>query len=258
MDRRYDALKNLLIGLGVFGAYFAAGKIGLGLAVVNPSTSAVWPPTGIAVAAFLLLGFEIWPAIYLGAFLVNLTTTQNALPSIIIAVGNTLEGWVAAYLVNRFAQGRRTFEQSGNVFKFAGLAAGLSTLISATIGTATLVFSKLAPRSDCGMIWQTWWQGDAMGCLVVAPLLILLANPGSLQPREDHPRKVLEKTLLFTTTLWLALTGFCALYPSPMLANFLRAGCIPLVIWAAFRFGPRETVMSSFILCCITVWGTIH
>src|SRR5712664_2943433 len=90
--------------------YFVAGKIGLRLAFVHASATAVWPPTGIALAALLLLGYRVWPGIFLGAFLVNVTTEGTIATSLGIAVGNTLEGLTGAYLVNRFARGREAFE----------------------------------------------------------------------------------------------------------------------------------------------------
>src|SRR5213083_2801835 len=86
--------------------YFAAGKLGLALAFVNASASAVWPPAGIALAALLLLGYRTWPAIFVGAFLVNLTTAGDIATSVAIASGNTLEAIAGAWLVNRFAGGK--------------------------------------------------------------------------------------------------------------------------------------------------------
>src|ERR671929_214556 len=95
--------KRLLLQLALLASltliYFAAGKLGLRLAFVNASATAVWPPTGIALAAFVVLGYRIWPAILLGAFLVNITTSGVVATSISIAVGNTLEGIVGCYLI---------------------------------------------------------------------------------------------------------------------------------------------------------------
>src|SRR5258706_15361927 len=82
--------------------YFVAGKVGLTFATVNSSASAVWPPTGIALGAFLLFGNRVWPAIFVGAFLVNVTTAGSIFTSIGIAAGNTFEGMAGAFLVNRF------------------------------------------------------------------------------------------------------------------------------------------------------------
>src|SRR5580693_3564764 len=99
--------------------YFAAGKIGLSMAFVHPSSTAVWPPTGITLAAFLILGYRVWPGIFLGAFLVNITTAGSIATSIGIATGNTFEGIVGAYLVTRFASGRKSFDRARDTFKFA-------------------------------------------------------------------------------------------------------------------------------------------
>jgi integral membrane sensor domain MASE1 len=89
--------------------YFIAGRFGLSLALVNESASAVWPPTGMAIAACLLAGSWVWPAVFAGALMVNLTTTQAVLPSILIACGNTGEMLVAGWLVRRFANGAEAF-----------------------------------------------------------------------------------------------------------------------------------------------------
>src|SRR6266481_4127456 len=126
----------LLAGLAVL--YFFAGKVGLRLAIVHPSATAVWPGTGIALAAILLLGYGVWPGIFLGAFAVNLTTAGSILSSLGIATGNTLEALVGAYLVMRFANGPRVFDRSEDIFKFLLFACVLATTISASVGTASV------------------------------------------------------------------------------------------------------------------------
>src|SRR5262252_8261996 len=98
-------LRNVAVFSLLAAVYFVAGKLGLRLAFAHPSATPVWPPTGIALAALLILGYRVWPGILLGAFLVNLTTAGNTVTSFGIAAGNTLEGLVGAYLVNRFANG---------------------------------------------------------------------------------------------------------------------------------------------------------
>src|SRR5437868_8038287 len=91
-----------LIGLLTVG-YFIAGKLGLTLASLHASASPVWPPAGIALGVLLLFGYRTWPAIFLGALLVNYTTAGNIATSLGIATGNTLEAVVGAFLLNRFA-----------------------------------------------------------------------------------------------------------------------------------------------------------
>src|SRR5882672_11250335 len=111
--------QDLLGFIIVTVAYVVAGKVGLQFASENASASAVWPPTGIALAAFLILGFRIWPAVLLGAFVVNVTNAGTPVTALMIAVGNTLEGALGSHLVRRFAGGPRVFEQPSTIFKFA-------------------------------------------------------------------------------------------------------------------------------------------
>ena len=102
----------------LIGAYFVAGKLGLMVAFLHVSASPVWPPTGIALAALLLFGIRFWPAIFVGAFLVNLTTAGSVATSLGIATGNTLEGVLGAALVTRFANGRNAFDDARDIFMF--------------------------------------------------------------------------------------------------------------------------------------------
>src|SRR5439155_20477500 len=107
-----------------------------------------WRPAGPTLAAFLLAGYEVWPAILLGAFLVNVTTAGSVATSAAIAAGNTVEGLVGAYLVNRFARGQRACERARDVFKLAGLAALLSTAVSATAGVVTISYAVFCLKKE--------------------------------------------------------------------------------------------------------------
>src|SRR5262249_17343679 len=122
-----EPYSKVLILLSIAGVYFLAGKLGLQLAYVNAS-SAVGPAAGIAVAALLIWGTRAWPAIFAGAFLVNITSTGSILTSLGISVGNTVEAVTAACLIAKYAGGRQVFERSYHIFKFA-----LFTAIGATI-----------------------------------------------------------------------------------------------------------------------------
>src|SRR5437762_7770491 len=103
--RRIRLMPWGLLVLG--GVYVVAGKLGLSLAFVHASASPVWPPTGIALAAFLTLGYRVWPAVFAGAFVVNIGTAGAVATSLAIALGNTLEGLLGAYLVIHYANGAR-------------------------------------------------------------------------------------------------------------------------------------------------------
>ena len=128
---RESSLPYLAVVLGLAVVYFLAGKLGLTLAFLNRSVTSVWPPSGISIAAILLLGYRVWPGIFLGAFLVNITTAGSVLTCLGIATGNTLEAVAGGWLVSRFAKGSNAFRKPRDVVKFAVLAGGLSTTISA-------------------------------------------------------------------------------------------------------------------------------
>ena len=250
-------LNSLPIACGIAvlaGVYFIAGKLGLALAFLHPSATAVWPASGIALAAFLVLGYRVWPGIFLGAFLVNITTAGSMGTSIGIAMGNTLEGLVGAYLVNRNANGRHSFERPQDIFKFAALAGMVSTTVSATFGVTSLSLGGYANWSDYSSIWLTWWLGDAAGDLVVTPLLVLWsANPRLRWNREQ----VLEVTLLLLFLLLISQAVFGELSTTLVNSYPLAYFCVPILVWTAFRFSQRETATATFLLSGIATWGTL-
>jgi diguanylate cyclase (GGDEF)-like protein len=235
-------------------AYFITGKLGLQLAFVNESATAVWPPTGIALAALVLFGYGLWPAILVGAFLVNFTTTGAVATSVAIAVGNTLEALAGAYLVNRFAQGRRAFDRARDIFTFTLLAGLASTTLSATIGVTAISLAGFARWADYGIVWLTWWLGDAAGTLVVAPAVLLWGKG----PRLNWDRtQMIEAVALLLCVIVVTLAAFGGVFPA--LKNYpLEFLCVPFFVWVAFRFGPRETATAILVLGVIAMWGTLH
>ena len=236
--------------------YFAAGKLGLSLAFVHASATAVWPPTGIALAAFLFLGPRVWPGVLIGAFLVNVTTAGSVVSSAGIAIGNTLEGLLAAYLVARYANGRAAFERLRDVLRFAVLAALVSPVVSATIGVTSLSLTGYAQWVDFGPIWLTWWLGDAGGALIVAPLLIVWAN----EARRPLPngRGSVELAMLAVALALTALVMFGGLSPLTGRAYPTTFLAFPVLVWAAFRFGPRIAATALVALAGAAIWGTLR
>lgn len=235
--------------------YFVAGKLGLRLALVHPSASAVWAPTGIALAIFLILGYRVWPSILIGAFLVNLTTAGTVATSIAIATGNTLEGLLGAFLVNNFAGGRNAFRRAQDIFKFVVLAGMLSTAVSATFGVTTLAVSGFASWANYKPIWLTWWLGDAVGAVVVAPSLILWNSDARVR---WSPARFLE-VVAFVVCLFLVGQIVFGGLLLPRAKNYpLDYLCIPFLIWVAFRFGQREAATATLMLSGLAIWGTLH
>src|SRR5207237_3735514 len=244
---------RLGVTLGVGVVYFLAGKLGLAYAIVHANATPVWPPTGIALAAVLLLGRGVWPAIFAGAFFVNLTTAGSVLSSLGIAAGNTLEALGGAFLVERFAGGAAAFERAQDIFQCVALAGLGSTTVSATIGVTTLALTGNARWADFAPIWVTWWLGDAAGDVVVVPFLLLAFRPRP--PGVGARDRPVEALLLVAATTLTALIVFRDLMPS--LAHYpLTYLCVPPLLWSAFRFGPRLTSALLVLLAAVSVGGT--
>lgn len=248
------SLADIVATGAVTAAYLVAGKLGLSLAFVNASATLVWPPTGIAVASLILLGYRFWPGILIGAFLVNVTTAGSIATSFGIASGNTLEALLAAFLVRRLANGRNAFDGPADVFKFVGLAAILSTTVSATVGVSNLLLGGLASWAESRTIWLTWWLGDAVGAIVVSPPILLWAN----ETRWTwNWRRFLEGAallLFLSSAASIVFTGWLL----PNHGYPLEFVCIPPLIWAGFRFGRREVATLVLLLTTISIWGTLR
>ena len=249
------AARTILAGLLLFLAYVVVGKAGLRLAFAFPSATPIWPATGLALVAFLLLGPRLWPAIFLGAFVVNYTTAGTLVTSLGIATGNTLEGLVGAWLVGRFAGGRSCMLTAEGVFKFALLAGLVSTTVSATIGVATLHVAGLAPTNELASIWSTWWLGDGSGDLLVAPVLLTWIERPIGPFRWDRG---LEWCALMGGLFVVAVALFGGFPALPLRTEGLKFLTIPFLTWAAARFGPREASTATLLLGGIAVWGTLH
>jgi signal transduction histidine kinase len=235
-------------------AYFVIGKLGLRLAFVHPSATAVWPASGLALSALLALGEGAWPGVFLGAFAVNLTTAGSLATTIGIATGNTLEAVVGAYLLRRFSNGRRPFERGLDTLRFALFAGMISTTISATIGVSSLVLSGFALPGSFGRLWITWWLGDMGGDLVVAPLLLLWAFGGRLRWNRS---RALEALLLLSCMSLVATAVFTGAFPLGGSQYSLAFVCTPFLIWAAYRFDQRVAASAVATLAVIAVWGTL-
>jgi PAS domain S-box-containing protein len=245
-------------GLPVIGlltlVYFIAGKFGLMLASLHASASPVWPAAGIALAALLVLGYRAWPAIIVGAFLVNVTTAGNVATSLAIASGNTLEAVCGAWLVNRFAGGTTAFDRPQGVVKFA-LAAVVSTIISPVFGVTSLALGGFADWANFGAIWLTWWLGDTTGDLLIAPLIILWSIPSKWRWNR---REAVEVGILLLLLFVLSEAVFCGWLTISARNYPIAFISLPIVIWMAFRFTQRETATGVFILSAIAIWGTMH
>jgi integral membrane sensor domain MASE1 len=227
------------------GAYYCSAKLGLALAFETRSVTAIWPPTGIALAALVLWGRRYWPGVALGALLANAWTGVPLAAVLGITAGNTLEALVGAYLLER-ARIRPSLEWIRDVLALVFLAAVLSTAVSATIGVASLLAGGEIDSGDLASVWRTWWLGDMGGDLVVAPLLLIAITQW---PFRGVPGRLPEAALLGAF-----LAGISALVFSQEAG--LTYLVFPGLVWAALRFWQPGAAAASFLVAAIAVWFT--
>jgi integral membrane sensor domain MASE1 len=226
--------------------YFVAAKLSLQLAIPPGYATAVWPPSGIALAALLLWGTRLWPGIWLGAALINFTIEGSPLLAVLIATGNTLEAVVGGTLIRHFTGTRGYFESGEDVVKFVALTA-LSATIAAAVGVTSLSLLKALPWSAFVVNAWTWWQGDTTGMILVTPLIaswVVGAWTRWSPPKAIEVASLLTAVALVTLIIFGGMPGDAASLPLAFIA-------LPFVIWAAIRFGQREVTTVTAIVCAI-------
>ncbi|PYP55410.1 MAG: hypothetical protein DMD44_15185 [Gemmatimonadetes bacterium] len=229
----------------VAAAYFAAARVGLLAAVAQSVVSSAWPPSGVALAALLLLGLRLWPGIALGAFLLNWTAGVSAAGAAGIATGNTLEAVAGAWLLGRMMDFRPSLERVRDVIALVVVGALASTTLSATLGVASLWASGAVAPDALRRLWFVWWSGDALGDVLVAPLLLTWVRAARATGRRLEAGGVLAALLL--------LTGLLLRHP----LSYVYA-VFPVVVWAALRFGSRGTATATAVVATLTIWYTLH
>ena len=238
-------------------AYYAGARLGLWMQLPGTNASPVWPPSGIGLAAVLVFGLRVWPGITVGAFLANLLTLPSTragfVASSLIAAGNTLEPVVALVLLRRLVRPESPFEQARDVFCFLATAA-FSCAVASSTGATSLWLTGITPGAIYRPVWFTWWLGDAAGMLILAPTLYCWWR----QPRLGlSASRLLELAFLVALTAVTAELLFGGWIASPVIDS-LPYLVIPALLWAAFRFGPRETASLAVLLSLIAIahtWG---
>jgi PAS domain S-box-containing protein len=231
---------------GVATAYIVSGKAGISLSVAHGVITPVWAPAGISIAALLIFGPALWPAVAAAAFVTNVTSGAEPLVAAAIACGNTLAAVVGVYLLRR-ARFRIELDRVRDVLALVLCGAGLSTLISATNGTAVLTLAGL-DKGSFGSDWLLWWFGDAVGVLMVTPFLLV-----TYVHRRSRPTKarLLEALLLASSLSVVTASVFLGgAWRYPYLI-------FPLLLWSALRFHQLGAATSSFFVGVIATWGTV-
>lgn len=241
---RNDIARLALVGL----AYYLGARLGLGLSLVERNVTPLWPPTGIALAAFLLLGRSTWPAVALAALAVNLPISHGVLAAIATAIGNTLAPLAAAALLQRVGF-RRQIDRGRDALSIVFLAALGSMLISATIGAAALYLSETIPSDEFLAAWAVWWTGDAMGVLAVAPFLLCL--PLFWEQRDWTGARWAEEVAVL-----VVVAGVCAASAFGRLPVLFMA--FPVLGWAAWRLQLRAAAPAALVASVMATWAATH
>jgi PAS domain S-box-containing protein len=238
--------KDALVALAVGALYVGAAKFGLALAIDAPQVTAVWPPTGLALAAVFLRRGPAAAGVLLGAFAANASLGEPLWVAAGIAIGNTLEAIVGAALLRRGGFDGRLSRSRDVVVLFGALA--LAPVVAATIGVAFLGAGSVQPVGSLGGLFGLWWLGDALGGLVFAPVLFVWAS-GEFAKRRFA---VVEAALLGAAVVAGNALAFAQPPPAP-LAEYI---VFPFLIWGAFRFGPVGGATVAALTDAIAVWAT--
>ena len=233
--------------------YAVAARAGLQLDAVSGFATLVWAPSGIALAALLIRGYRVWPAIALGAFVANVLAGAPTPVAMGIAAGNTLEALAAAYALQQIPGFRRSLDRLIDAFAFIIVAAALTTAISATIGVISLYLGGVVPSAGIGVTWRAWWLGDAIGDLLVAPILLVWSAGKPNVTREGW----LEAATLGVCLIVASLVVFNP--PAGNTSSVFGEAYLffPLFMWAAVRFGQRGSVTTALIVSVIAIWATV-
>src|SRR6266699_1471846 len=245
----------------VGAAYFVLASVSLTLASLHSSAMPIWPPTGLALAAILLRGLRVWPAIFAAAFAVgvptditDVTAADSFLPSVGVAAGNTLEAIIGGYLITVWSQGRKTFDTPAGVTEFALVGIGPSTMIGAIVGTGSLYFAGDVDWGNLIAIGARWWLRDAAGALVITPAVVLWAIADF---RAFNLDKVLASGATIVVASAVGLIAFSPLIEQSVNRSALGFLAVLPLLWAALRCGGRDTATAVLILSCFAVWGTL-
>ena len=232
--------------------YYLASQFAISTLTLSSEIYPMWPAAGIAQVALLLFGRQLWPGIAIGGFLFSMSVPSANIGTALISAGaRTLQAWTGTYLLQRINFSAE-LDRLKDVLGIVGLAALGSTLINSTIGSIIVCLTGLSSWSNFGTIWGTWWVGDAMGILLVAPLLLTWRKLLSARIKRQQ---IVERAIWLVLLLAIGWLVFCSRTRAAYARYPLEYLPFPLVVWAAFRFGQRYTALSNFILCGFAIWG---
>ena len=237
--------------LAVFAAYFVAGKIGLSSPFTSENVSPVWPASGVALSAILLFGYRTWPAITAAALLVNWGNLPHG-AAVGLACGNTVAALTAGFLLRHLSDFNAALSRLRDVLGLIAYAALGSTMVSASIGVTVLFAAHAHPWAGAGSAWLIYWLGDAMGILLVAPVLLTL--PHLLQIRQG--KRIAEFVVLLVLLIVVCFAIFGDQTLIRVKLHELAFAVTPFVLWAAIRFRVNGCALATLLIAVIATGET--
>ncbi len=234
-----------------FFFYVALAKFGLSLHAVNKFATVIWPPTGISLVFLFLFGIRFWPAIILGASVINFLTGAPLFAALGIGIGNALEAVMGALLLKKFGF-RPSLQRLQDIFILVVFAGFLSTFLSATIGVSSLAFMHVISFGSYLRTWTVWWVGDMMSNIIIAPLFFVYSVKEKIRLQ---PIKIIEGIFLFSSIALVSAIVFADVGGMHFIGFPVSPFIYPLLIWVALRFSQRVTLSAICILTVISVWG---
>lgn len=229
-----------------------ATRLGLAFALDRSSISLVWPLTGVALAALLAFGRDLWLGVWLGVFVSNLISGTPPVLAAGIAGGSAATAAFGAYMLQARAHFQPSFQHVRDVLNFVLFGVFAAPIISATVGTAGFFLAGVIPPHAYLAALLTWWVGDAMGVLVVAPSLLIW---GRLPFTIPGRRRLIEAIVLLVAlvvTCWMVFSQGvepASFYPLAFLI-------FPFLVWGALRFDQRTVVSLTMLVTLIAVVQT--
>ena len=268
---------NVKVMLGTALAYAVLAELSRRLASTPNSVTPVWPPDGLAVGMTLLYGKPALVGVFLGSFLANLRAFWSDLSpvdfllSILavvgIAAGTTIGTQLGAILLKKHSQSRYPFARVSDAVKFLAYTGLIGPTINATVGVSMLIVASKIQLLDYPRIWVIWWISNVAGIFILTPLI--LSCKQWLEARKPSLVSPLKKQ--FYLRIWLKLFGREKIEFGTLILLILVVGkvafwnnypiayiLIPLLVWAAFRFGGLGATLSTFAIATLAILGTVR
>jgi PAS domain S-box-containing protein len=243
----------MAIAIVIAVAYVAAARFGFQFAFAAEQVTTVWAPTGLSIAALLLWGQPMAGAVWTGAFVANAMSDAPAWTAVAIASGNTLEAMLAAYGLRRFAAFDPILRRIRDVVALFIIGGVLATTVSASIGVSTLCAAGVQPWSRFATLWLEWWVGDALGAVVVAPVILTMARRPAWSGRQWT-----EALLLVGGAMAVTHFVFRQVLGPASAFHPLEYVIFPFVAAAAVRGGPAVTSLTVLGTSAVAIWHTVN